>query len=523
MSFAKPNYHQRGANSMSQLILPFKYEGDNKENSLTALAGLPIYLELAKTVGLQKAIDDNLQIRKDSQGWTDSQFVLPLILLNIAGGDCVEDINYLEADKGFCKIYRKSERHRLPKKERKKLDQRFRKKRSRIFPSPSAIFRYLGFFHDEKQEHLRQEKKAFIPQPNAFLKVLSIINQKLAGFKGNQSIDDTATLDMDATLIETNKESALFSYKGYKAYQPLNTWWFEQGTVLHTEFRDGNVPAGYQQLRVLKDALDCLPKEVEKVRLRSDTAGYQHEVLEYCAKAKNERFGVIEFAIGCDVTKEFKKAVSEIQESEWKPFYKTMDGHKYETNTQWAEVCFVSNFTGYSKKGPGYRYLVKRQAIDEQLALPGMEEEKEYPFPTLNMKKNKYKIYGLVTNMDWDGQELIEWQHKRCGKSEEAHAIMKDDLAGGTLPSHNFGVNAAWWWIMILAFNLNVLMKRYAMPKEMLHKRMKALRFAFIKLPGWIVNHSRQLIIRMSLKNPALEMIQNARQKIMMLQLAPDG
>jgi hypothetical protein len=26
--------------------------------------------------------------------------------------------------------------------------------------------------------------------------------------------------------------------------------------VLHTEFRDGNVPAGYEQLRVFKEALD---------------------------------------------------------------------------------------------------------------------------------------------------------------------------------------------------------------------------------------------------------------------------
>jgi len=41
--------------------------------------------------------------------------------------------------------------------------------------------------------------------------------------------------------------------------------------------------------------------------------------------------------------------------------------------------------------------------------------------------------------MDIDGEELINWYHKRCGKSEEAHSIMKEDLAGGNLPSGNFG------------------------------------------------------------------------------------
>ena len=71
-----------------------------------------------------------------------------------------------------------------------------------------------------------------------------------------------ATLDMDATLVETQKEDALFSYKGYKAYQPFNVWWAEQELVLHTEFRDGNVPAGYEQLRVFKEALDMLPEGV---------------------------------------------------------------------------------------------------------------------------------------------------------------------------------------------------------------------------------------------------------------------
>ena len=37
--------------------------------------------------------------------------------------------------------------------------------------------------------------------------------------------------------------------------------------------------------------------------------------------------------------------------------------------------------------------------------------------------------------------------------------MMKDDLAGGRLPSGLFGANAAWWAIMVLAHNLNALMK----------------------------------------------------------------
>jgi hypothetical protein len=60
-------------------------------------------------------------------------------------------------------------------------------------------------------------------------------------------------------------------------------------------------------LRVFKEALGCLPEGVQKVRLHSDTAAYQ-PVLKYCDVGESDRFGRIEFAIGCDVTREFENA-----------------------------------------------------------------------------------------------------------------------------------------------------------------------------------------------------------------------
>ena len=69
-------------------------------------------------------------------------------------------------------------------------------------------------------------------------------------------MEKRATLDTDAASVETMREEALYCHEGYKAYQPFNTWWAEQVVVLHREFRDGNVPAGYEQLRVLKEAVD---------------------------------------------------------------------------------------------------------------------------------------------------------------------------------------------------------------------------------------------------------------------------
>ena len=59
------------------------------------------------------------------------------------------------------------------------------------------------------------------------------------------------------------------------------------------------------------------------------------------------------------------------------------------------------------------------------------------------------------------------WRRARRGsdrgrrpKAVRSAAVMKDDLAGGRLPSGLFGANAAWWAIMVFAHNLNVMMKR---------------------------------------------------------------
>ena len=202
--------------------------------------------------------------------------------------------------------------------------------------------------------------------------------------------------------------------------------------------------------RVLEEVLKSLPKGVTKVRLRSDTAGYQHDLLRYCDEKENKWCGRIEFAVGCDVTPEFKKAVLEIGEEDWMVLKKReRSGELRETTRQWAEVCFVPNAIGRSKKGLEYRYLAIRERMQDQLMLPGMEEEeKGLPFQTMRKAGVRYKVFGIVTNMDWDGQALIEWHYKRCGRSEQAHSVMKEDLAGGTLPSGDFGENAAWWWIM---------------------------------------------------------------------------
>jgi hypothetical protein len=269
----------------------------------------------------------------------------------------------MEADGGLRLILRHLELSSCFGRRRQKLKCQWRNSKKNVFPSPSAIFRYLFLFHNADEEKHRKAHTAFIPGCNEHLFGLAGINKAMLEFLQLNNPQHIATIDMDATVVESNKEEALYSYKKCKGYQPLNSWWWEQNYAVYTEFRDGNVPAGFEQKRVFINTLDCLPEGVDKVYLRSDTAGNQHNLLKYCEMGENKRFGRIEFAIGCDVVDQFKKAVYELAEDDWHPIYKKIEikvngkveVKRLETGQEWAELCYVPNEISRSKKGPDYR------------------------------------------------------------------------------------------------------------------------------------------------------------------------
>jgi hypothetical protein len=503
---------------VAQGVLGFQYESDASNTGLTSLAGLPLYLDLIHACGLDAAIRRHMRVA-GAQGWLDIQMVLGVIFLNLAGGDCVEDIERLEADTGFVAILHAIERDLLSRVERRLVKFRWRRARQRAVPSPSALSGWLERFHDPAAPKA-VAGSAFIPALTEQLRGLWRVNRTLVEFVQTRQPSGSATLDMDATLIETHKRDALPCYKGFKAWQPLNCWWAEQGVMLYSEFRDGNVPAGHEQLRVMKDCLRYLPASVTKVAMRSDTAGYQEELLLYCGEGKDTRFGVIEFAVGADVTEAFRAAVLATPESEWKPLVRMFDGQPQQTDQEYAEVCYVPSWAGHSKNRADYRFL----AIREPLRQLDLGDTEKLPFPTQAFgQRGTFKLFGVVTNLKSPGDEVIWWLRERCGKSEEVHSVLKSDLAGGQMPSGLFGANAAWWALAILSLNLNAAMKQLVLGKHWIAKRMKAVRFRLIGLPGRVVSHARKLIIRLGGGAEAMTTFLAARQTIRTLACGPAG
>ncbi len=177
---------------MQHATLPFHYAEEDESTGMTALSWLPAYLDLTFVARLGASVRRHVGVREGAQGWTDAQIVVALMMLNLAGGETVDDLRLLEKDEGLGRALLTAETHRMRRAQRN----RWRKERSRTVRSPTVVFRYLNRFHDEAEEAGRRSRKAFIPAANA-------------------------------TLIGTHKRQACYCYKKHKAYQPLTTYWHE--------------------------------------------------------------------------------------------------------------------------------------------------------------------------------------------------------------------------------------------------------------------------------------------------------
>ena len=479
-------------------LIPIKLEKDPTNCAVTAHAGMLPYLDFWNVLGIPQQIDKTLGIC-GLQGWIERQIILSMLAINLSGGDCVTDIDKLEQDKGLCEMIRATEFADLKPVQRQAMKQRFRKGRNRTFPAPTQIYSFLEACHNEDEEAKRKPNKAFIPADNENLKNLKALNHYLIAEYQKRAKHRIATLDGDATLVQTENQSALYCYKKFPAYQPYNIWWAEAQLVIASEFRDGNVPAGYDILRVWKEAVASLPEGIEQVYMRQDSAAYQNDLMAWCERAsEHPEVGRIQFTISADISKALNEAIS--RETVWTPLYKKRGGVMVKTGREWAEVLFVSSQQALMTdiREP-FRYIAIRERAGDQLKLELSEEgvSSSPGVPIVTMGNVVYRVSALVTNRREEAaSELIHWHYERCGKDEESHSIMKEDFAGGQLPSSKFGANAAWWSLVILSMNFHALLKRFVLGGAYISKRMKAIRHSLINRAGRIVFHARQVFLR---------------------------
>jgi len=414
-------------------------------------AGALVVSRVSRALRLPDLIEANLHLRQRRRGFSEAQMIESIQLLQALGGDCPEDIKLLADD--AC----------------------LERGLGYAPPKATAVRTFLDLFHDEEIEALRpprEQQKSFILPSSEPVAALQTVQTGLVGrvaklYTEQGQTQKIGTVDQDATIIESHKQAAQPHYEGGRGYQPMVAIWAEADLVLADEFRDGNVPAKQAPLKCAQMAFGALPATVTQRFFRGDSACHESELIDWLKAPERvqEPGGRIGFAVSAVMSQELAAAVAKVPEKDWKTIQTEADG----TLRQWAEVDFVPGEKGEKKDSKPLRYvglrLLKAQGV---LFADGSDRHH----------------HAVLSNLDLAGDRLLDWHREKAGTIEHVHDEVKNALAGGHMPSQHFAVNAAWFKLALMTYNLVSAIRGLCLDPQERTVRIKKFRLLVIQLAG---------------------------------------
>ena len=441
---------------------PFVIDPRPLTEASSSHAGLLGVSRACRALHVPGLMEANVRVKRRQRGFSEAQFAETLVLLNAVGGDSYADVELLSEDRCLAQGLG----YQLPK--------------------ATALREFCEAFHDEAKvaRPAGYTQPAFIPEPGEGLAGLArvitgVVHRGAQLYTQQQHPLRTATVDLDATIIESHKRAATYSYEGIPGYQPAVAMWAEADLVLADEFRDGNVPAGMEPLRLAQQAFAALPVGIERRAFRGDSACYEQQLLEWLsapARAK-EPGGDIAFAISADMSVPLRKVAVAVPEKEWKTLKQERNG----VLRQWAELAFVPSARYEHKDAQPLRYIGLR------LVKPQGE---------LFEDGSRTAYFAVVTNRKDRGDRVIAWHREKAGTIEHVHEECKNGVAGGTLPSGKFGANAAWFRFALLTYNVMSLIRGLALDDELCRAKIRTLRLHLLQVAGRMNRNGCKLKLR---------------------------
>ncbi|GAB6182325.1 hypothetical protein JCM13991_00660 [Thermodesulfovibrio hydrogeniphilus] len=92
---------------------------------------------------------------------------------------------------------------------------------------------------------------------------------------------------------------------------------------------------------------------------------------------------------------------------------------------------------------------------------------------------------------------------------------LKNGIGMESLPSGEFGGNAMWFCLGVLAYNVFVLKRELILPQEYKNKTISTIRWFFIEIAGKMVKHGRRLWLHVSTTVEKFNLLLHIRKKIM--------
>src|SRR5258707_2053044 len=467
--------HPMPARIPTQHKSPFALDPRPLQEMSSPNAGLLATSRALRSLKIPDLIAANLKLKQRKRGCSEAEYVEALVLLQTAGGDCPEDIQLLTGDP----CLERGLGFKLPK--------------------ASAVRAFLDRFHDpdlEKTRPAREVQKAFVLPSSLPVQGLQSVQagvvRRIAKLYTEQGQSlRIATVDQDATIIESHKQAALAHYDNGRGYQPMVAVWAEADLVLADEFRDGNRGAQQEPLNCAKLAFAALPESVQERYFRGDSACHERELLSWLKHPERtkEPGGRIGFAVSARMSSDLARAVAGIAGAQWK----SMSQKKGGTKRQWAEVDFVPGEAGEKKDSQPLRYvglrLIKPQGV------------------LFNDGSDRHH-YAVLTNLNWAGDRLLNWHREKAGTVEHVHDEIKNALGGGHMPSQHFAVNAAWFKLALLAYNIASAIKGLCFSVEERTARFKKYRLLLVHLAGRMSRFRCKLSLRLCASKEAIARVQ---------------
>lgn len=418
-----------------QGILPFRIV--QSDAPLVARGGLVLPYEMAKAMKLPEVIDRELPAPGSGHGYRPSKFVIPLVLMLHGGGKKLEDLREIKGEPGL--------RELLGMKE---------------MPASSTIGDWL--------RRMGQDAKG--------LPGLARVEKHGVAEVLRRDARTEYTLDVDATVIEAEKEAAQWTYKKEKGYQPLLGFLFELGLILADEFRDGNVPAGAGALEFLELCQRMMPKGKRIAYYRADSASYQARVVNRCFADH------VLFTITADQDRAVKGAIRSIGPGEWQP---------YERDREIAETVHTMN-----DAKEAFRLIVQRW--------PKLQAELFDPDP--------YCYHVIATNREEPAQEVVALHNQR-GQAENFIKELKDGFGMGWMPCGETQANAVFFRIGVIAYNLFQAMKLLSLPAWWRTSTIATARWRLYQTAARVVHHARQVLVRLAASGDKFNLFLRMRRR----------
>ena len=284
--------------SPTESPLLFEIDPEPLPEMLTGLGGIPLVVQTFRSLGLPASVRQHVHVKERERGYDEATFVESFVILNAAGGECFDDFLHLREDPGLSGLVEHE------------------------FPSPAVARKFLYQFHEEEKIEEAKRRRgadqiAYIPEETEPLRGLALVNRELVQRLGRRCPDQRiATVDQDATIIESRKREALWTYEGERGYQPDpegapgGMGGNERGAGGY-EFRDGNVAAQMAPLEVAQQAFAALPETVTTYYYRGDSACHESDLINWLRDEKREDGppGFIGFGISARMSEALHKAI----------------------------------------------------------------------------------------------------------------------------------------------------------------------------------------------------------------------